>query len=119
MSNNFLEHQAYEISEEIRKQSLYKWVGLEVSGNDGMGIKKKNTQWNGNELITKVILEDKNGTSFSINPDQNGLRFAKGEITYKEYCKLQKKADVQGYSYFFGIIGFFIIMMFTLTRLII
>lgn len=119
VSNNFIEQQAYEISEEIRKQSLYKMVGVDVSGNSGIGIKTEINQWNGKDLISKVILEDKNGTLFSIKPDQDGLRFAKGEITFKEYCRLQKKGDLQGYIFFFGIIGFFIIMMFTLTKLII
>lgn len=118
VSNNFIEQQAYDMSEEIRKNSLYKVVKVDVSGGDGLGFQKQNDHWNGTDLITKVILEDKKGTIYSIKPDDIGLRFAKGEITYKEYSQLQKKEDLKGFSYFFVIIGFFIIMMFTLMGII-
>lgn len=110
ISNSFIEQKAYEICEEIRKNSWYTVVRVDVGGNvlDG--------QWNGKDLITKVILEDTKGTYYSIKPDSNGLRFAKGEINYKEYSKIQKKQDLNGLSYFFVIIGFFVIMMFTLMK---
>jgi hypothetical protein len=64
------------------------------------------------------MLEDKKGTIYSIKPDHIGLRFAKGEISYKEYSQIQKKEDLKGFSYFFVIIGFFLIMMFMSMRII-
>lgn len=116
VSNNFIEQQAYEMGEEIRKNSLYKLVRVEVSGGNSLEFQKQDDYWNGKDLITKVILEDTKGTLYSVKPDHNGLRFAKGEITYKEYNQLQKREDFKGFSYFFVIIGFFIIMMFMLMR---
>jgi len=111
VSNHFIEQRAYELCEEIRKNSLYKVARVDVSGGtilDG--------QWNGKDLITKVIPEDTKGTYYSIKPDPNGLKFAKGELTYKEYSKIQKKANINGFSFFFVVIGFFVIMMFTLMK---
>lgn len=116
VSNNFIEQQAYEMSEEIRKNSLYKVVRVDVSGGNSCEFQKQDNQWNGKDLITKVTLEDKKGIFYSVKPDHNGLRFAKGEINYKEYSQLQRKEDLKGFSYFFVIIGFFIIMMFALMR---
>lgn len=113
VSNHFIEQKAYEICEEIRKNSLYKVVRVDVSGGiilDG--------QWNGKDLITKVILEDTKGTYYSIKPDPHGLRFAKGKLTYKEYSKIQKKANINGFSFFFAIIGFFVTMMFILMKFV-
>ena len=119
VSNNFIEQQAYKISEEIRKNSLYKVIRLDVSGVSSLGIQKQDDQWNGKDFITKVILEDTRGNYYSVKPDYNGLRFAKGEINYKEYSKLQKKEDLKGLSYFFGITGILIIMMVTFMRFLV
>lgn len=116
VSNHFIEQQAYQISEEIRKSSLYNMVRVVVSGDGGFGLQQQHNQWNGKDLITKVILEDREGMLYSVKPDHNGLRFAKGEITYKEYCKMQKKEDLRGFGYFFMSIGFVFIMMFTLVQ---
>jgi len=113
VSNHFIEQNAYEICEEIRKNSLYKVVRVDISGGtilDG--------QWNGKDLITDVILEDTKGTYYSIKPDPHGLRFAKGELTYEEYSKIQKKANINGFSFFFMIISFFVIMMFALMKFV-
>ena len=72
----------------------------------------------GTALITKVLLEDKDGTPYSVEPNLNGLRFAKGEISYKKYQKLQRKNDVTMFLCFFGIIGFFIVLMIIAGNLI-
>lgn len=50
-------------------------------------------------LITKLLLEGENGILYSIEPDLNGLRFAKGEITYKEYNNIQKGEKFRGIIY--------------------
>ncbi|KAA9021047.1 hypothetical protein [Niallia endozanthoxylica] len=116
MSNHFIEQQAYLVSEEIRKSSLYNVVRVDVSGDGGLKSQQQHNQWNGKDLITKVILEDKEGRLYSVKPDHNGVMFAKGEITYKEYSKLQKKEELRGYGYFFASTGFLIIMMFALLK---
>lgn len=113
-----MEHQAYKISEEIRKQSLYKVVKVEVFGGKSFEFSQQDEQWNGKDFITKIILEDKKGALFSVKPDYSGLRFAKGEITYNEYNKMQKKEDVKGVWYFSGIIGSFMLMMFILMKFV-
>ena len=118
ITNNFMEHQAYKISEEIRKQSLYKVVKVEVFGGKSFEFSQQDEQWNGKDFITKIILEDKKGALFSVKPDYSGLRFAKGEITYNEYNKMQKKEDVKGVWYFSGIIGSFMLMMFILMKFV-
>ena len=113
-----MEHQAYKTSEEIRKQSLYKVVKVEVFGGKSFEFSQQDEQWNGKDFITKIILEDKKGALFSVKPDYSGLRFAKGEITYNEYNKMQKKEDVKGVWYFSGIIGSFMLMMFILMKFV-
>lgn len=114
VSNNFIEQQAYRISKEIQNNSLYKVVRLENTEGNSLGLQTQEDPWNGKDFITKVILEDKEGNLYSVNTDNNGLRFAKGEITYKEYRKLQRKENLKGYSYFFVTSGFLITVMFTL-----
>ena len=116
ISNNFIEQQAYRISEEIRKNSVYRVVGVDASGVSDLSVNQQNDHWNGKDLITKVILEDKDGRLYYVKPDDNGLMFSKGEITYKEYGKRQKKEDVKGISYFFVSIGFIFILMITLLK---
>lgn len=109
-SNNFIEQQAYEMSKKIREHSRYKFLRLEFSGETRSGNQ------NGEALITKVILEDEDGTLYSVEPNPIGLRFAKGEISYKEYRKLQSKETSLVFVSLFAIIGFFSVVMFTLSR---
>lgn len=116
VSNNFIEQQAYEVSKEIRKNSLYNIVRVEVSDGSRYVFQEHDDKWNGKDYITNIFLEDVKGILYSVKPDDHGLRFAKGEITYTEYNQLQKKEDFKGFSYFFVIIGFFIIVMFIFMR---
>ncbi|WP_142300999.1 hypothetical protein [Bacillus sp. 7884-1] len=69
-------------------------------------------------LISNVILGDKDGALYSVEPNINGLRFAKGEISYNKYRKLQRRNDVNMLFCFFGIIGFFSISMWVLSKMI-
>jgi hypothetical protein len=121
-SNNFIEQQAYEMSEKIRKNSLYKFVRVEYSIGTSLVSQKQNMPsqehptTNGLALITKVILKDKDGTIYSVEPSPNGVRFAKGEISYKEYKKLEQRETYKGIATFLVIIGFFIILMFILMK---
>lgn len=116
INNNFIETEAYRITEEIRKNSLYKVVELEVAGANNLSLQKLDEQWNNNDLITKIILEDKNRNRFSVNPDHFGLRFAKGEISYNEYNQLQKKDNLKWFSYSILGIGFLMIMLYIILK---
>jgi len=115
-SNNFIEQRAYEMSEDIRKNSLYKFVRVDISGDNSLELQKQNDHWNGSALITKVILEDKKGKLYSVEPNLNGISFAQGEITYREYRQLQKKESLNAWICFIGIVVFFGISMFTLMK---
>lgn len=117
ITNNYLEEQAYEIGKDIQKSTLYQLTAVVISDGTNLEFQEFNRQWNGKDLITKVILEDKHGNSFSINPDQIGLSFAKGEITYKQYKQLQRKDDLKGYSYVMLSIGFLLVTMFSFAKL--
>lgn len=121
---HFIEQQAYEMSEKIRKDSIYKFVNVEVSEGSSQGSQQnlvdsnscvqETRTWAG--YITKVILEDEKGKLYLIEPSIDGLRFAKGEITYQEYRKLQKRETINIVSIFFVAVGLIGIMMLTLKR---
>ncbi|WP_174728770.1 hypothetical protein [Mesobacillus harenae] len=70
-------------------------------------------------MITKVILEDKYGRLFSIEPNDIGLRFAKGDITYNDYLRLQKKGNRQLILIFLGVTGLFSGMSWVFINLLI
>ncbi|MBM7607295.1 hypothetical protein JOD29_000532 [Lysinibacillus composti] len=116
INNNFIEHHSYQMSEEIRKNSLYEVVRVEVSNGNSL---KENEQWDSKELVSKIILEDKNKNYYVINPDQFGLRFAKGEISYKEYKQLQKKEDFKLISFSVLGIGFLTGMMYVMLKFLV
>lgn len=126
-SNNSIEQQAFEMSERIRNNSIYKFVRVDFIGGKSLdfqyqsGPRNDNNVKNGEhlDLISKVILEDRDGILYSVEPNSNGLRFAKGEITYKEYNKIQKKETVQGLSYFFLAIGTIFLMSWAMIRYLI
>ncbi|WP_045519408.1 hypothetical protein [Neobacillus niacini] len=115
--NNFIEQQAYDMYEKIKKNSVYNFIRVDYSGgsNQGSHSQGDNTR-NGLALITRVVLEDKDGTLYTIEPNPNGVRFAKGEITYKDYKKLQKRETVNGIATFFGILVFFSGLMHFLMK---
>jgi hypothetical protein len=106
VSNNFVELQANEFCEMIREHSLYKFIGVnrsEINYN----------QKDGNEsgFIKTVILQDNDGTVYYVEPNSNGLKFAKQEITYAEYKRLQRKETINAFSGFFLIGGSFSAIM--------
>jgi hypothetical protein len=107
-SNNFIELQAYNQSEQIRKVSLYKFIRVDYSGVNNQGSQS------GTALITQVVLEDKDGNVYFVEPSPIGVRFAKGEITYKEYKKLQKRDTLNWIATFCGIVIIFSGLMFIL-----
>lgn len=116
--NNFIEQQAYEMYEKIRGNSVYNFIRVDYSegSNQGFHSQIDNTR-KASALITRVVLEDKDGTLYTVEPNPNGVRFAKGEITYKEYKNLQKRETVNGIAIFFGILVFFSGFMYFLMKI--
>jgi hypothetical protein len=116
--NNFIEQQAYEMYEEIKVNSVYNFIRVDYSEGRNLGshLQNDNTR-NGSALITRVVLGDKDGTLYTVKPNPHGVRFAKGEITYKDYKKLQKKETVNGIATLFGILVFFSGSMYFLMKI--
>ncbi|CAG9609857.1 hypothetical protein NEOCIP111885_03600 [Pseudoneobacillus rhizosphaerae] len=118
---HFIEQQAFEMSEKIRKETIYKFVNVEVSESSNLESQKSYAHSNGYEYnsqpragyITKVILVDEKGALFPVEPSMDGLRFAKGEISYKEYNKRQKKETINLVSVFFVAVGLIGLVMLT------
>jgi hypothetical protein len=106
VSNNFVDLQANDFCEKILEHSLYNFVGVNRS-------EINYHQKDGNELgfIKTVILQDNDGTVYYVEPNSNGLKFAKQEITYKEYKRLQRKETITAFSGFFLIGGSFSAIM--------
>lgn len=114
VSNHFIEQQSYNFSEKIRENSLYKYVGTQLSESDLVYSNKPPIDHLA--FVTKVILEDKDGTLYYVAPNPNGLRFAKQEVTFKEYQKLQKLETRKAIAAFLGIIGFFGLLMVSMMK---
>jgi hypothetical protein len=117
VSNQFVEQQAYEFSEKIRGSTLYKFVGTVITEDN---LIDGNVQ-KGNELamVTKVILQDEDGNLYYVAPNPNGLRFAKKEITFKEYKEKQKNETRNAIATFLGIIVFFGLVMVTMVQFLV
>jgi hypothetical protein len=118
-SFQFIEQQAFEMSEKIRGESIYKFVRVEVSEGFNLGSQHEHGHTNGcvqvsatrPVYITKVILEDDEGNHYFVEPTPDGLRFAKGEISYKEYEKRLKRETLNVVSFFFFAVGFISLVM--------
>jgi hypothetical protein len=107
---NFIEQQAYEMYENIRKSSIYKLIRVDYS------VENNQESQTGSALITQVVLEDNEGNVYFVEPNSFGVRFAKGEITYKEYKKLKKRETLNGILLFLGIIVSFGSLMIILMK---
>ncbi|MER2170978.1 MAG: hypothetical protein ABS938_10100 [Psychrobacillus psychrodurans] len=96
----------------MRNQSKYKMIELELS--DDRIIKPQNLEnfGDGRALISKAVLEDNGGNSYSVSINQNGLRFAMGELTYKEYKKKERNEDIKGFGFLALLIGLTITMIY-------
>lgn len=96
-SSNFIEQQAFDIYESMKRQNHFKCVGVELAGNE---YAEQVSERDKAVLITSVYLEDKTGVKYGVEPNPLGLRFANGEISYNEYKRLQKKESRKGVSLF-------------------
>lgn len=121
LTTNAIEQQALSICEEIRNHSNYKLVRLNFIGDQGLEVKNNSFSIPEDRLplVSNVVLEDSDGKTYKIEPNENGLRFAKGEITYNEYLRIKKKAGRQVTGIFFGTIGGFVLMSFALFKILI
>ncbi|WP_026073353.1 hypothetical protein, partial [Robertmurraya massiliosenegalensis] len=117
ISNQFIEQQVYEISEMIKENTLYKFVGVELSEN--IQVSSSEQKEDSLTLINKVILEDENSTIYYVAPNLNGLRFAKKEITYREYKKLQKQETRNAIFTFLGILVGFGVLMVSMVKFLV
>lgn len=117
-STNVFEKQASVISEKIIKNSIYKPISLDFIGEKNVGIQDFIFQENGGEqsLITRIVLEDNAGLRTSIEPNENGLMYAMGEISYKEYKKTQNQDSRQFIGYFFAITSSFFLISWVSIR---
>lgn len=117
ISNNFIEQQAYIISKRIIKNSIYKPVKLDIIGGKSIEIEEFISQDSlinreNPPLITKIILANNDGLHFSVEPNEYGLSYSKGEITYKEYKNMENKESRRFILYFFLLSsGFFLLCL--------
>ncbi|RFU69716.1 hypothetical protein D0469_08935 [Peribacillus saganii] len=104
-STNVIETQAYETALKIREESIFKFVRTECTNGKIFDI--DNPGHAELPVITKVILQDKSGNLFAVEPNQLGLKFAKGEINFKEYKKTQKSDMAKGLGILCAVTGIF------------
>ncbi|MGA9224734.1 MAG: hypothetical protein WB217_00155, partial [Mesobacillus sp.] len=93
--NNAIEQQAYRFTEKIHNSSLYKIVRIELIGryvdlDSGTPLDEQLNSGEHLPLIKNVILEDHFGKQYKIEPNVFGLKFAFGELTYRQYVYLRK-----------------------------
>ena len=104
-SNNAIEQLAYTMSEQIYKHSIYKIIKIEFIGGESIDIQNQTQNLFSLDvskelpLVTKLVLKGENGILYAIEPNENGLKFAKGQITYKEYNSIQKGGIYKGFIY--------------------
>ncbi|WP_153062692.1 hypothetical protein [Ureibacillus chungkukjangi] len=102
--------------EEINKSSLFRVVRVEGIEGTYLNSESSKKQWDSKNLITKLVLKDKNNNSFVVNPDSIGLKFATGEISYKEYKRMQKLDDFKWISFSLLGISFLCLMIYFLLK---
>jgi hypothetical protein len=111
VSNHAFEFQAYKMSEQIIKNTIYQPVKVVYIGEKDVDVNDINPL----ELITKIILQDSEGHYFEVEPSENGIKFAKGEITYQEYLRLEKKDIKNLITYSSASIGTILILSWALV----
>lgn len=116
-STNLFEQRALDITKQIQKKSIYKFVRADFVDGKSFEFQEQHSNGNGYTpsvnkdvpLIAKVILEDDDGRQYSVEPHPNGLRFAEGKITYKEYKELQRNENIRGFRLFFVTISGYVL----------
>jgi hypothetical protein len=114
-SSNAIEQQAYRFTERIHNSSLYKIVRIDLIGTSIKMDPEKSLESHlldsdSIPLIKNIILEDtSNGKKYSVEPNEFGLKFAGGEITYHQYARTRKSEVRKLLFYTIGAAGIFIV----------
>ncbi|GGF36139.1 hypothetical protein GCM10010954_38900 [Halobacillus andaensis] len=90
VSNHTFEMQAYRMFEKINSYSIYLPVKLIYMGNETVDLIAEEPD--SFKLIDKIVLKDSDGRLYEVEPSENGLKFAQGQLTYQEYIEFQKTA---------------------------
>ncbi|WLR55591.1 hypothetical protein LC048_00795 [Mesobacillus subterraneus] len=116
VSNNAIEHQAYHYSEKIQESSLYNIVRVDFNGGtfiksvEGISFKDEFQDMENLPLIKSLILQSKAGKQFSVEPDELGVQFAKGYLSYNRYLLAKKQESRKLIYYTLGSTGLFTAM---------
>ncbi|MFC7319272.1 hypothetical protein [Halobacillus campisalis] len=90
VSDHTFEMQAYHMFEKISSYSIYLPVKLICMGNEIVDLTAEEPD--SFKLIEKIVLKGNDGRLYEVEPSENGLKFAQGQLTYQEYIELQKTA---------------------------
>jgi hypothetical protein len=91
LSGNAFELQAYSFTEKISRSTLYKIVRLDFIGGNSIEADLEHLKREDNlSLIKNIVLEDAKGKRYNIEPDEWGVLFAAGEMTYNQYQRSKK-----------------------------
>ncbi|WP_101842565.1 hypothetical protein [Halobacillus sp. Marseille-P3879] len=97
VSNHTFEIQAYRMFEKIKACSIYSPVGLIYMGNETVDLTVEAPETI--KLIDKIVLRGRDGTLYEVEPSENGLKFAQGELTYEEYVEEKKTTNRKVITY--------------------
>ncbi|WP_139378278.1 hypothetical protein [Mesobacillus jeotgali] len=96
VSHHNIEQQAYHYAEQIRQYTKYCPLYIQYIGAGRFAFEQgEPLPENSPGVISKIVLADKDGNQYPIEPDELGLRFARGELAYKDYLRQQKKENGQ------------------------
>lgn len=116
VSNNAIELQACHFFEKILDCSTYKVVRVDFVGGTFIesdlktSLKTKFQEVENIPLIKEVILQTKAGKQFTVEPDELGLQFANGDLSYRQYLLEKKQTSLKMLGYTSRFIGLFTAM---------
>lgn len=95
---NTIERQVFNLTKQILSFSIYKPVHLDLIGQKRILLSsaEEDSSLFASEsppLITNVTLRDRAGKTYTVEPNENGLKFASGEISYQQYLRSQSKGN--------------------------
>ncbi|WP_226678930.1 hypothetical protein [Mesobacillus jeotgali] len=109
VSNNAIELQAYHFSEKIQESSSYSIVRVDFIGGtfleceQGISLRSELQDKGNFPMIKNLILKTKAGKQYRVEPDELGLRFARGDLSYRQYllAKKEKFRNMLWYTFVF------------------
>ncbi|RSD26260.1 hypothetical protein [Mesobacillus subterraneus] len=108
VSHQNIDQLAYSTAEQIVQLTIYRPLYIELIGEGRFAIEAgKPFLAERRGVISKILLTDKDGNIYRIEPDEIGLQFAQGNIDYKEYLYQQKKGNRQLIGLTFGLVTLF------------